>query len=181
MPDNHKISEFIDNISFKKTLGGGFRPDEVYDTICQLTSIYNEVLADSYRENDQLKQMLESRTAEKPKEPTSADKKEERRMLADKPNLSNEIDFTADYSMDKFVRKNFSFYNNTDSDHETEEKPAIKEESNDKPLKPMKKEKRQRSRKVCGKALIFFQPHHIHSNRFNNLFSTAHCTQSHNN
>ncbi|MBR5453519.1 MAG: hypothetical protein IKV54_05500 [Clostridia bacterium] len=58
MADRHKLSEFIDNISFKKVFGWGFRPDEVYDTICTLTSMYNVVLADSYRENNDLSDKL---------------------------------------------------------------------------------------------------------------------------
>lgn len=58
MTEKHKISEFIDSISFKKVFGWGFRPDEVYDTICTLTSMYNEVLAESYRENDDLSDKL---------------------------------------------------------------------------------------------------------------------------
>lgn len=59
MSDNHKISEFIDGISFRKTVGGGLNPDDVYDSICQLTSLYNSVLAESYSENDELKKKLE--------------------------------------------------------------------------------------------------------------------------
>lgn len=58
MLDQHELSEYIDQISFKKSFGMGFKPDEVYETICTLTSMYNEVLAESYRENDELRQEL---------------------------------------------------------------------------------------------------------------------------
>lgn len=59
MSDQHKISEYIENISLKKKFGMGFRPDDVYEVICDLTSMYNEVLADSYREIDSLKSQVE--------------------------------------------------------------------------------------------------------------------------
>lgn len=59
MSDQHKISEYIENISLKKKLCMGFRPDDVYEVICDLTSMYNEVLAESYREVDCLKNQLE--------------------------------------------------------------------------------------------------------------------------
>lgn len=62
MSDNHKISEFIDNISFRKTVGGGLNPDDVYDSICQLTALYNDVLANSYKENEELKKKLDAST-----------------------------------------------------------------------------------------------------------------------
>ena len=45
MSEQHKISEYIEKMSFKKKLGMGFSPDEVYEAICELTSMYNDVLA----------------------------------------------------------------------------------------------------------------------------------------
>lgn len=58
MTDQHKISEYIDGINFKKSLGMGFRPDDVYEAICNLTSMYNEVLSEAYRDNDKLRNQL---------------------------------------------------------------------------------------------------------------------------
>ncbi len=58
MAEKHKISEYIDQISFKKKFGMGFPPDEVYEVICDLTSMYNEVLAESYQEVSELKEQL---------------------------------------------------------------------------------------------------------------------------
>ena len=58
-----KISEYIENISFKESLGMGYNPDEVYEAICNLSSMYNQVLSEAYRENEELKakvEMLES-------------------------------------------------------------------------------------------------------------------------
>ncbi|MBQ4055177.1 MAG: hypothetical protein IJD17_05640 [Clostridia bacterium] len=58
MSDQHKISEYIDGINFKKTFGMGFRPDDVYEAICNLTSMYNNVLSEAYRDNDKLRDQL---------------------------------------------------------------------------------------------------------------------------
>lgn len=59
MSDQHKISEYIDNLQLKKSLCMGFHPDEVYEVICNLTSMYNDVLADAYEEIDGLKREVE--------------------------------------------------------------------------------------------------------------------------
>ena len=64
MVNTYQISEYIDNISFKESLGMGYDPGEVFEAICNLSSMYNQVLSDAYKENDELKTkvaMLESR------------------------------------------------------------------------------------------------------------------------
>lgn len=66
MADQHKISEYIENMEFKKTLGGGFNPDEVYEAIRELTSMYNDVLAEAYQESADLRQALERQSAAPP-------------------------------------------------------------------------------------------------------------------
>lgn len=70
MSDQHKISEYIEKMSFKKKLGVGFSPDEVYEAICDLTSMYNDVLAKSYQEVEELRSTLEDQ--EKKSEPPMA-------------------------------------------------------------------------------------------------------------
>lgn len=60
MAKQQKISEYIDNISFKKKLGMGLDPDEVYAAICDLSSMYNEVLAESHQEIEELKSTLKT-------------------------------------------------------------------------------------------------------------------------
>ena len=55
MSDQQKISEYIDNLTFRKSLCMGFHPDEVYEAICNLTSMYNTVLSDAYDEADRLR------------------------------------------------------------------------------------------------------------------------------
>lgn len=59
MAENNKISEYIENMTFKKKVGVGFSPDEVYEAICDLTSMYNGVLAESQQEVAQLRQELQ--------------------------------------------------------------------------------------------------------------------------
>ena len=53
MVNAHQISEYINDISFKESLGIGYNPDEVYEVICNLSSMYNQVLSDAYKENDE--------------------------------------------------------------------------------------------------------------------------------
>lgn len=55
MGNAHQISEYINNISFKESLGMGYNPDEVYEAICNMSSMYNQVLSEAYKENDELK------------------------------------------------------------------------------------------------------------------------------
>lgn len=57
--EHHKISEYISNLQFKKTLCMGIRPNEVYEVICNLTSMYNELLSESYEEVERLKGEIE--------------------------------------------------------------------------------------------------------------------------
>ena len=59
MSDQQKISEYINNLKFKKSLGRGFNPDEVYEAIRKLSSMYDEVLSEAYMEMDELKAELE--------------------------------------------------------------------------------------------------------------------------
>lgn len=58
MTQQHKISEYIENLEFKKTLGGGIHPDDVYETIRELTSMYNDVLAEAYQEVADMRETL---------------------------------------------------------------------------------------------------------------------------
>ena len=59
MVNAHQISEYINDISFKESLGMGYNPDEVYEVICNLSSMYNQVLSEAYKENDELKSKVE--------------------------------------------------------------------------------------------------------------------------
>ena len=59
MVNAHQISEYINDISFKESLGMGYNPDEVYEVICNLSSMYNQILSDAYKENDELKTKVE--------------------------------------------------------------------------------------------------------------------------
>lgn len=55
----HKISEYIENLPLKKTFCNGYKTDDVYDVICNICSMYNQLLSESYAENDDLKRELE--------------------------------------------------------------------------------------------------------------------------
>ena len=82
MAEMQKISEYIDNMTFKKKLGGGVDPNEVYEAIYDLTSMYNNMLSLSFQEVESLKSELQQRqefgdnpqldfTARRPRVPTS--------------------------------------------------------------------------------------------------------------
>lgn len=66
MSEQHKISEYINKMSFKKKLGVGFSPDEVYEAIYDLTNMYNEMLSNTYREVSELRSMIEEKDKTKP-------------------------------------------------------------------------------------------------------------------
>ena len=66
MSEQHKISEYINKMSFKKKLGVGFSPDEVYEAIYDLTNMYNEMLSNTYREVVELRSKTEEKDREKP-------------------------------------------------------------------------------------------------------------------
>ena len=58
--EQHKISEYIDNLKFQKKMVGGFDPEQVYEAIRKLSSMYNELLSEVYMENERLKNELEN-------------------------------------------------------------------------------------------------------------------------
>lgn len=57
--EHHKISEYIDNLKFKKKVRG-FAPEQVYEAIRELSAMYNELLSEAYGENERLKSELEN-------------------------------------------------------------------------------------------------------------------------
>lgn len=59
MASQHEISEYIENLPLQKTLCKGYRPDDVYEVICNLSSMYNQLLSESLLENEELKRRLE--------------------------------------------------------------------------------------------------------------------------
>ena len=57
--EHHKISEYIDNLSFRKRVGC-VDQEQVFEAIRELSSMYNEILAEVYEENERLKEELET-------------------------------------------------------------------------------------------------------------------------
>ncbi len=57
--NTHEISEYIENLPLQKSFCNGYKPDEVYDVICNISSMYNQLLSQAYTENDELKRQLE--------------------------------------------------------------------------------------------------------------------------
>lgn len=53
--NQHEISEYIENLPLQKTLCKGYRPDDVYEVICNLSSMYNQLLSETLMENEELK------------------------------------------------------------------------------------------------------------------------------
>lgn len=61
MASQHEISEYIENLPLQKTLCKGYRPDDVYEVICNLSSMYNQLLSETLMENEELKKRLEDK------------------------------------------------------------------------------------------------------------------------
>lgn len=58
MSIEHEISEFIENLPLKKVRCKGYRPDDVYDVIYRLSTMYNQLLSEVYQENEELKKQI---------------------------------------------------------------------------------------------------------------------------
>ena len=57
--NQNQISDYIENLPLQTSFCKGYRPDEVYEVICNLSSMYNEVLSEAFAENEELKQRIE--------------------------------------------------------------------------------------------------------------------------
>ena len=58
MSTQHEISEFIENLPLKKVRCKGYRPDDVYDVVYRLSTMYNQLLSEVYQENAALKKQI---------------------------------------------------------------------------------------------------------------------------
>lgn len=58
MSTQHEISEFIENLPLKKVRCKGYRPDDVYDAVYRLSTMYNQLLSEVYEENTALKKQI---------------------------------------------------------------------------------------------------------------------------
>lgn len=82
MSDQNRISEYIRSISFKKSFGLGFDPEQVYETIGTLATLYNEALRNAYREIDALRGELSGQ------EPDAVAMADSRQELPEPPQMS---------------------------------------------------------------------------------------------
>lgn len=87
------ISDYIENISFKKKLCFGFTPDEVYEAIRKLAAMYNDMLGKSYQEIADLKSEIKSKK-EMPKVSMQQQMQQEIRQQAARTPIE-ELDFPA--------------------------------------------------------------------------------------
>ena len=62
--NQHEISEYINNLPLQKTLCKGYRPDDVYEVIGNLSSMYNQLIAEMLVENEELKAQLADKSQE---------------------------------------------------------------------------------------------------------------------
>ena len=62
--NEHKISEYIENLTFKKKLFGGCCEDDVYEAIRQISSMYSELLEEAYGEIEELRKQAAAQQAE---------------------------------------------------------------------------------------------------------------------
>lgn len=60
MSDQEKITQYIDNLSFKKSVFGKVSANYVQEIICDISSMYNEMLLNVYSENERLKRTIDN-------------------------------------------------------------------------------------------------------------------------
>ena len=59
MSNQDKITQYIDNLSFKKSVFGKVSANDVQEIICDISSMYNEMLSNVYSENERLKRLID--------------------------------------------------------------------------------------------------------------------------
>lgn len=59
MPNPEKITQYVDELSFKKNVFGKVSSKEVQEIICDISSMYNDMLAEVYKENERLKRLVD--------------------------------------------------------------------------------------------------------------------------
>lgn len=59
MSDRQKIAEYIENLSFKKSVFGKVSTNDVKEVICEISDMYNEMLSNVYKENERLKRLID--------------------------------------------------------------------------------------------------------------------------
>lgn len=65
MSNQEKITQYIDNLSFKKSVFGKVSSNNVQEIICDISSMYNEMLLNVYSENERLKRLIDDMDEEK--------------------------------------------------------------------------------------------------------------------
>lgn len=83
MVSKHEISEYIDNLPLQPTFCKGYRPDEVYEVICNISSMYNQLLSETMLENEELKLQLDCQKS------TSFD--EVKQMISEKEEINIDL------------------------------------------------------------------------------------------
>lgn len=53
--EEHKISNYIENLHFRKKVFGGCCEEDVYEAIRHICSLYNEILEEAYAEMEKIK------------------------------------------------------------------------------------------------------------------------------
>ena len=59
MSDQQKIAEYIENLSFKKSMFGKVSTSDVKEVICEISDMYNDMLSNVYKENERLKRLID--------------------------------------------------------------------------------------------------------------------------
>lgn len=69
MSNQQKIAQYIDNLSFKKSVFGKVSANDVQEIVCDISSMYNEMLEDVYHENERLKRLIDDMDENSEEEP----------------------------------------------------------------------------------------------------------------
>lgn len=64
MSIEHEISEYIENLPFKRVRCKGYRSEDVYQALSHLCTLYNQLLSQANEENEKLKKQLDAEGVE---------------------------------------------------------------------------------------------------------------------
>lgn len=93
MPKQDKITQYVDNLSLKKNMFGKVSTNDVQEIICDISAMYNDLLADVYNENERLKRLIDDMDDTKTEAecPSTETQNESSDLMSDSINVKEDI------------------------------------------------------------------------------------------
>lgn len=99
MSNQDKITQYIDNLSFKKSVFGKVPANDVQEIICDISSMYNDMLSNVYSENERLKRLIDDMDETKPESEEMSINPTDKDIMEESSDLMNgNIDSQAEIS-----------------------------------------------------------------------------------